>query len=101
METVKISEFKAKCIDALKRVRDSGEPLVVTLRNQPIATVTPFQETTPTRRLGALRGRMQIHADIVHTDGEDDWEMEGLIVEDPARSPRVDLVSGGTRATGP
>lgn len=76
MKTLKISEFKATCIQALKQVRDTGEPLVVSLRNDPIVTVFPYRKTTPTRKLGALRGRIQIHGDIIHTDGEGEWEME-------------------------
>ena len=76
MKTVKISEFKAKCIEALKQVQATGEPLVITLRNDPIATIHPYQATPPMRSLGTLRGRITIHGEIVHTDGEDDWEME-------------------------
>ena len=76
MKTVKISEFKAKCIEVLKQVKATGEPLVVTLRNEPIATIHPYEASTPTRILGKLRGHITIHGDIVHTDGEDDWEME-------------------------
>ena len=76
MKTVKISEFKAKCIEALKQVQATGEPLVVTLRNEPIATIHPYGTSQPVRQLGALRGRLRIHGDIVHTDSSDEWEME-------------------------
>ena len=41
MKKLGISEFKAKCIDALKTVKETGEPLLVTLRKQPIATINP------------------------------------------------------------
>jgi hypothetical protein len=27
-------------------------------------------------RLGALKGRMEIRGDIIHSDMEDDWEMQ-------------------------
>ena len=76
MKTVKISEFKAKCIEELKQVHRTGEPLLVTWRNQPLATVHPFREDSPTRVLGALQGRMTIHGDIVQADSVDEWEME-------------------------
>ena len=56
MKTMGISEFKAKCIEELKTVHDTGESLVVTLRKRPIATVGPYRETPRKRELGSLRG---------------------------------------------
>lgn len=76
MKTVQISEFKAKCIEQLKAVQATGEPVVVTRRHQPIAIIHPYRASQPQRRLGALKGRMAIHGDIVHIDSEDAWEME-------------------------
>ena len=53
MKEIGISEFKAKCIDELKKVQRTGEPLLVTLNKRPIATVNPYREVTskpnPTR----------------------------------------------------
>jgi antitoxin (DNA-binding transcriptional repressor) of toxin-antitoxin stability system len=76
MKRLGIAEFKAKCIDALKTVQRTGDPLIVTLRKQPIATITPYRETPRKRTLGALRGRMEIHGDIVHSNSGDEREME-------------------------
>ena len=76
MKTLGISEFKAKCIDELKQVQSTGEPLVVTLRKRPIASIHPYREEPKGRVLGRLRGRLTIHGDIVHTQSEEDWEME-------------------------
>jgi antitoxin (DNA-binding transcriptional repressor) of toxin-antitoxin stability system len=77
MKTLGISEFKAKCIDELKKVQETGEPLLVTLRKRPIATIHPYREEAPPRRtLGKLKGRIVIHGDIVHSDFADDWEMD-------------------------
>lgn len=44
MKTMLVSEFKAKCIAALKEVYRSREPMVVTLRGKPIVTIQPFAE---------------------------------------------------------
>lgn len=74
MKTVVISEFKAKCIGLLKESRRTREPLLVTLRGQPIARVEPYGPGLAPRRLGALRGRMKIRGDIVHAEFGDDWE---------------------------
>ena len=75
MKQLGISEFKAKCIEELKTVQRTGEPLLVTLRAKPIATIHPYQEVPRKRELGKLRGRMTIHADIVQVESEDEWEM--------------------------
>ncbi len=77
MKKLGISEFKAKCINELKTVQETGESLLVTWRKRPIATINPYREEVPAKRiLGKLKGRMVIHGDIVHADFEDDWEME-------------------------
>ena len=77
MKEIGISEFEAKCIDELKKVQRTGEPLLVTLHKRPIATVNPYREERPSNReLGKLRGRITIHGDIVHTNLGDEWEMD-------------------------
>ena len=77
MKTMGISEFKAKCIEELKTVHATGESLVVTWRNRPIARVEPWRETPHRRELGSLRGRMTVHGDVVHCDFSDHWERQG------------------------
>lgn len=73
MKTVKISEFKAKCIRILKTVARVRKPVIVTLRGVPIARVEPVDDPNRTRRLGALKGAMEIRGDIVRSDFADDW----------------------------
>ncbi len=64
-------------MDELKKVHETGEPLMVTLHKRPIVTIHPYREETPSRRmLGTLKGRMEIHGDIVHSDFADDWEVD-------------------------
>ncbi len=76
MRTLGISEFKAKCIDELKKVRDTGEGLLVTLRKRPIATIHPYRQEPRKRVLGKLKGRIAVHDDIVHSDFGNEWEMD-------------------------
>ena len=73
MKTVSVSEFKAKCIGLLKNVRKTKEPIVVTLRGEPIARVEPIAQRKKQVRLGALKGWMEIKGDIIHSDMEKDW----------------------------
>lgn len=77
MKEIGISEFKAKCIDKLKTVQVTGEPLLVTLRKRPIAVINPYIENVSRKReLGTMRGWVTIHGDIVRADFANEWEME-------------------------
>ena len=38
-----ISDFKAKATATLKRVKQTGEPVLVTLRGEPLAEVVPVR----------------------------------------------------------
>ena len=75
MKTMLVSEFKAKCIAALKEVQRSREPMIVTLRGKPLVTIQPAGERPQGKQLGGLKGKMAIHGDLVHTDSTADWEM--------------------------
>jgi antitoxin (DNA-binding transcriptional repressor) of toxin-antitoxin stability system len=71
-----ISEFKTHCIAELKRVHQTGQPLIVTLRGKPIARVEPFRSPDePAVKLGAKRGGIRIKRDLVRFDFSDEWEM--------------------------
>ncbi len=74
MKTMVISEFKAKCIGVLKDAQRDQEPLIVTWRGHPLARIEPMTDSAPPRRLGALKGKMAIMGDIVHTDWDHEWE---------------------------
>ena len=73
MKAISVSEFKAKCIDLLKNVQKTKEPIVVTLRGQPMARVEPIVNPKKRVRLGALKGRMIIKGNIIKSDFEKDW----------------------------
>jgi len=75
MKTMLVSEFKARCIAVLKEVERSREPLVITLRGKPLATVHPVGPSGPRKRLGGLKGRMTIRRDLVRLDTTASWEM--------------------------
>jgi len=76
MERVLISEFKARCIELIKRVHSTRQPLIVTLRGQALAKVVPFEEEGETGvKLGSRIGDAIFKGDIVHFDFSDEWEM--------------------------
>ena len=77
MDSVLISEFKAKCIQLLKMVNETGQPILVTLRGKPLARIEPVRPLPNDEiRLGAMRETLEIKSDIVDSDALSDWEME-------------------------
>jgi prevent-host-death family protein len=75
MDRVLISEFKARCIELIKRVQATRQPLIVTLRGQPVAKVVPFEEGGEAGvKLGTRIGNAIFKDDIVHFDFSDEWE---------------------------
>ena len=78
MKTMPISTFKAKCIGVLKQVEHSREPLVITLRGTPLATVVPAG-SSDSPHLYEMDGCLTVRegVDIVHGDFDSDWEMQG------------------------
>ena len=77
MDEVNISTFKATCLKLLRRVKETGLPLRVTLRGEPIAEVIPPRSKPAGRSwLGSARGTGEITGDIVTPTGES-WQAQG------------------------
>ena len=64
-QTVSISEFKAKCLALLDRVKRTGEPLLVTRRGEPIAEVVRPAPLRQDRWVGSAASTGRIVGDIV------------------------------------
>jgi prevent-host-death family protein len=65
-ETISFSEFKAKCLEILRRVQKTGRPVVVTRRGQHIAEIRPPSHVDPKAGwLGSFADRGQIIGDLV------------------------------------
>ena len=65
-ETVTISKFKATCLMVLKKVNQTGKPILVTRRGKPIALVTPPPlPPKPKSWLGSFSNKGRITGDIV------------------------------------
>jgi len=66
MEEVAISEFKAKCLALLERVRQTKKPLRVTRFGKPVADVVPATpDAGQAAWIGSMKDTMQILGDIV------------------------------------
>lgn len=76
METIAISKFKATCLKLLERVKNTGEPLLITKKGSPIALVTPPPRLPKKRSaFGSMKGSIRITGDIVSPLPEEDWEV--------------------------
>lgn len=70
-----ISEFKAKCLGILRRVRETGRPVVVTRRGERIAEIhPPSPEERDAHWLGSFAERGAITGDLVEPIAASDWE---------------------------
>lgn len=63
-ETIKTSEFKAKCLQLMDQVSQSGEEIIITKNGKPVSKLVPFN-TTPSTLFGAHENQIVIHEDIV------------------------------------
>jgi prevent-host-death family protein len=63
--TLSVTEFKAKCLAVLERVRSTGETVIITKRGVVIAHVSPPGGRTPRRKLETLAGSVKIQGDIL------------------------------------
>ena len=61
---IKASEFKAKCLQLMDRVADTGEEIVITKNGRPVSRLVPYR-TKPRTLFGIDRGRIKIVGDIV------------------------------------
>jgi prevent-host-death family protein len=76
-ETVSISEFKAKCLALVDRVKKTGQSLLITKRGEPIAQILPPPEgEEPMSWLGCMRGTGTIVDDFISPAAdEEEWEV--------------------------
>ncbi len=75
METVSISTFKATCLALIKKVKQTGNPIIITLRGEPVAQVIPPPKKEKTRKwIGSAKGTGTITGDIV-SPVEAPWEV--------------------------
>ncbi len=74
MKTIKASEFKAKCLQLMNEVADSGDSIVITKNGQPVAQLSPVI-FRPASLAGCHKGKIEIVGDIVGSLGEH-WDAE-------------------------
>ncbi len=74
MNPIKASEFKAKCLNLMDQVAETGETLVITKNGRPVAELRPVTKPVDTL-FGAHKGLIEIMGDII-APLDEDWEAE-------------------------
>jgi prevent-host-death family protein len=77
MVSLQVSEFKATCLSVIERVRQTGEPVLITKHGEPVAELIPARPQAKRKRegfLGSLRGTAELVGDVVSPVlSEDEW----------------------------
>ena len=75
METINASDFKARCLAILDRVRDTGEHIVILKRGRPVAELWPPTRSEARFPQLELAGTVTVVGDIIGPAiPESDWE---------------------------
>ena len=75
METINISDFKARCLAILDRVQTTGERVLILKRGRPIAELAPASRIYTEYPQEELKGTVTVLGDIVKpVVPEEDWD---------------------------
>ena len=73
MEPVSKGVLKAKMLEYLRRVEETGEELIVTDNNVPVVRIVPIKQRRPASELfGDVRNRLVYHDDVL-APTTDEW----------------------------
>ncbi|HEX2165298.1 MAG TPA: type II toxin-antitoxin system prevent-host-death family antitoxin [Thermoanaerobaculia bacterium] len=72
---MKASEFKAKCLQLMDEVAETGESVVITKNGRPVSRLVPYV-VKPKSLFGIHRGAVEITGDVI-SPLEVEWEALG------------------------
>jgi antitoxin (DNA-binding transcriptional repressor) of toxin-antitoxin stability system len=75
MQTIKASEFKAKCLALMDQVARTGEPLLVTKHGKPVAELRRAGVRRPRSPFGLHKGKSRELGDIIEPIEVEEWEV--------------------------
>ena len=73
-QTIKASEFKARCLKLMDEVAESGNQIVITKNGRPVSRLVPYR-SKPKAPFGRDRDRIRILGDIIEPI-DPEWEPE-------------------------
>lgn len=72
-DSLAAAEFKAKCLELMDRVRETGVEYVVTKHGQAVAKLVPYKAVERTRFFGSMKGTvLKYERPLDPIDGEYD-----------------------------
>ena len=74
MQTMKASEFKAKCLKLMDEVQETGEEVVITKNGKPISKLVPYR-TKPATLFGLHRDKIDSGNEDIFSTGEE-WDAD-------------------------
>lgn len=75
MQEVSVSQFKTTCLELLRKVQATGQPVLITRRGEPVALLTAAPPPAPGPCwIGSEIGSGRILGDILSPLGPEDWE---------------------------
>ena len=64
MRTIKASDFKAKCLQLMDEIAETGQEVVITKRGRPVSVMSPYPARSKSL-FGLHRSSVEIVGDIV------------------------------------
>jgi prevent-host-death family protein len=75
MNTIAISEFKARALKIIENIAKTRHPLIITKRGKPIAEIIPFRDDVSKPKPGKLASALVFEKDIVSPLDKEMWEV--------------------------
>jgi prevent-host-death family protein len=64
VQTMKASEFKAKCLHLMDQVNETGEEIVITKNGKPVSILRAYKEV-PDTLFGLHKGKIKSNDDLI------------------------------------
>jgi len=75
MQTLKASEFKARCLKLMDKVQETGKEIVITKNGKPVSKLVPYHVKAPTL-LGLHKDKISSGDGDILSTGEE-WDADG------------------------
>ena len=74
MQTIKASEFKAKCLHLMDVVNETNEEIIITKNGKPVSRLLPYKKNVKSL-FGLGSAHIHSHDDLIEPTGEQ-WDVE-------------------------
>lgn len=74
MQTIKASEFKAKCLHLMDVVNETNEEIIITKNGKPVSRLLPYKKQVKTL-FGLDKGHVQSNDDLIEPINSQ-WDVE-------------------------